>query len=720
MNMNNFLASFFPAIVDTAVKATLLLGMAWIAGLLLKNRPAALRHTVRVCALCGVLLLPALSSLAPSWHWKGLPLPPWPWVEQKAGIRPGKPDSAPAPGKFYTRSAALASPRVDASEIIQQAHYKAGSPAIGRSPVVSNWPQVITQVITIIWFLGLVAGGLRLLAGRRRFAALVNKSAPVDDPSWSLQVKEISFLLGIRRSVALLESKDTEVPLTTGAFRPKVILSPDHSEWSPLRRDAILHHELAHILRWDILAQALCQVAMAVYWFHPLVWLTVRAICAEREQACDDQVLAAGTRPSEYAHELLEIASSLRQPEFTAALAVARRSQLEGRVMALLNPKQQRGSISRKTTLAIALLTLCTVLPLAAIQTAEQRDKNTEQRKPAIPAPAQKARSAEADATTPAEPQRPDAVPAVPADDMVAPPAPPTPPVEGIPGGVRGGVQGGVHHGIRSMPSGPPALPVAPVAPTAPASPLPPPAPVPAGPKVPAIPKTPRAAPAAPQAVPHPAAATVAPRAAATAVKAATLRSLMASRALDQAATTADLRAKIATPEASVPAAASFAPEAAALRAQIAAVKATAVSMASRVAAGTRQAAFADNPCGGDSSHPHSMEINHDGNHKHWTASWSGQNCHVDLRSEGDIKFNQDTAAIESISPGGFLEASERHGDTLREIKVTPSSSGLQFALKVNGTEKPFDSPAKSWFSAFLTTVQSTTWQLAFPEPDSQ
>src|SRR5579864_9708408 len=96
------------------------------------------------------------------------------------------------------------------------------------------------------------------------------------------------------------------------------------------------------------------------------------AIRAERERACDDYVLAMGTKPSEYAHELLELASSLRQPALGAALAMARRSQLEGRLMALLNPALRRGSVSRKLALIIAALTLCIVVPLASIHAARQ------------------------------------------------------------------------------------------------------------------------------------------------------------------------------------------------------------------------------------------------------------------------------------------------------------------------------------------------------------
>jgi bla regulator protein BlaR1 len=126
-------------------------------------------------------------------------------------------------------------------------------------------------------------------------SGLVRRAAVLTDSGWNAQVRALAAQLGIDRHVALLVSDELEVPITTGIMFPKIVLSPDYSEWSAIRRSAILNHELAHIKRLDALTQALGQLATALYWFHPLVWLMVRAMRAERERACDDQVLAAGT-----------------------------------------------------------------------------------------------------------------------------------------------------------------------------------------------------------------------------------------------------------------------------------------------------------------------------------------------------------------------------------------------------------------------------------------
>jgi len=98
----------------------------------------------------------------------------------------------------------------------------------------------------------------------------------------------------------------------------------------------------------------------------------------------------------------------------------------------------------------------------------------------------------------------------------------------------------------------------------------------------------------------------------------------------------------------------------------------------------------------------------HDG-YKRWTATWSGNDCSVDLRAEGEVKFNAEATEIQSISSGGSFEVNLRQGDTLKQIKVTPSGSGLQYVYKVNGKQEPFEGDAKAWFSQFLLALERST-----------
>src|SRR5262249_12469943 len=117
--------------------------------------------------------------------------------------------------------------------------------------------------------------------------------------------------------------------------------------WSPELRDVVLAHEIAHLTEQDPLRHLLARCALAVYWFHPLAWIAARQAAAAREQACDEAVLSLGTRRSEYARVLLELAESMRSPSAVAALPMVQRSLLENRVMTILHGDRPSSSSRR-------------------------------------------------------------------------------------------------------------------------------------------------------------------------------------------------------------------------------------------------------------------------------------------------------------------------------------------------------------------------------------
>jgi hypothetical protein len=108
-----------------------------------------------------------------------------------------------------------------------------------------------------------------------------------------------------------------------------------------------------------------------MYWFNPMMWLAVRRARLERERACDDAVLARGFKASDYASDLLVLAESLAPPTLASsgALAMARKSQLDDRIRAILDGKVNRRGISRFSLLLAFALTIA-MLPIAAAKLA--------------------------------------------------------------------------------------------------------------------------------------------------------------------------------------------------------------------------------------------------------------------------------------------------------------------------------------------------------------
>jgi hypothetical protein len=174
----------------------------------------------------------------------------------------------------------------------------------------------------------------------------------------------------LRRSIILLETDRPVMPMAWGIRRARVLVPAESERWTSERRRAVLLHEIAHVRRRDCLTQFLTNLACAMHWFNPLAWLARRRMVAERERACDDLVLAAGFEPSDYAQHLLQIASSLRAGLLTsgAAIAMARPSKLEGRLLAVLDGKRNRRGLTRSLVLAGLVLTIGIAVPLATLR----------------------------------------------------------------------------------------------------------------------------------------------------------------------------------------------------------------------------------------------------------------------------------------------------------------------------------------------------------------
>ena len=111
--------------------------------------------------------------------------------------------------------------------------------------------------------------------------------------------------------------------------------------------------------RRDYLLHVMVQAVEALYWLNPLARIASRRLWAERERACDDFVLRAGTGSCEYAEHLLAVASTVRgQPSLSAvSLAMARRSTLATRVKDVLD----RGRDRRPPSMSLFVLAVLAV-----------------------------------------------------------------------------------------------------------------------------------------------------------------------------------------------------------------------------------------------------------------------------------------------------------------------------------------------------------------------
>jgi len=221
--------------------------------------------------------------------------------------------------------------------------------------------------LMLFWAAGAVAALARLLAAFIAMWRVQRAARPFPDDGLA---HALAQSLGIRHQVRVLEGQPGGMPMTFGLLRPAVSMPPEAAGWSEERRHIVLLHELAHVRRGDTATHLLARTALSLNWWNPLAWSAWREFLKERERATDDLVLNTGARASDYACHLLEVARTMQSTPATAwaAVAMARRSQLEGRLLAILDSGVKRHAPGRVAALAAMLLAIAAVAPFAAMR----------------------------------------------------------------------------------------------------------------------------------------------------------------------------------------------------------------------------------------------------------------------------------------------------------------------------------------------------------------
>jgi beta-lactamase regulating signal transducer with metallopeptidase domain len=367
--------SVMPILLDSALKGVVLVALAGAATYALAKRSAASRHAVWTAAVIGHLSIPILMLVLPTWRVQSLPAAPWtrsavasaPLVTHTAAPTVGAVQGAVANTSISSERTVAPSTAVPSTEIANPANAAASSLAVTTGP-----SRIV--IAAGIWLFGALLILVRLAVGTWRVNQLAREGQRVEDGTWLSLMQRLANRLGVTRPLILLRGERLAVPVTWGIVYPAVLLPQDADKWPEERRRFVLVHEMAHVKRFDALTQLLAQVAVAVFWFDPLVWIAAHRMRVEREHACDDYVLRDGTTPSLYAGELLEMVRSIGTPTHDrsapafAALAMARRSEFEGRMLAILDPRQDRHTLHRRGTFMTAIALVFLVLPLAALR----------------------------------------------------------------------------------------------------------------------------------------------------------------------------------------------------------------------------------------------------------------------------------------------------------------------------------------------------------------
>ena len=358
--------------IDVAVKSLLVLAAAGLVAWTLRRRSAALQHGVWTAGFFICAALPAIALIAPAWH---LPILPdaMRWNEQDrpsseslavrefreaaleerlaSGAKTRSPQSRALLPSSDTTAQGFAPPPQPASR--QSGPTAAGQQRVDRAQPISSanlsptWRPLV-RLALIGWFVGTATLGLRGVwraMSLRRFLAACR---PLRDRAALEARRSAADQLGYRGLVKLLESPAADGPLTIGIIAPKIVLPADARTWTDERREMVLLHELAHAKRRDVATQTIAAIVCTIHWFNPIAWLGFAQMRRLRELACDDMVVAAGRRPSDYADVLLQVARSYCHRQRALAVGMARGANVETRILAILDRARNRVALSRQ------------------------------------------------------------------------------------------------------------------------------------------------------------------------------------------------------------------------------------------------------------------------------------------------------------------------------------------------------------------------------------
>jgi uncharacterized protein (TIGR03435 family) len=339
--------SGMPLFMEAFWKSGVALGAALCASALLRTKSADLRRLALSISVVAMFVAAAVAPALP--HWTAA-APAWFRLPQPASPTMFEPSAGPSMLDHGTGPLPQNRPAVTNLPSRQ-------SPREVLARVVNRVP-----VIPLIWFAGAVVLLLRFIVGLRGLRRLRIASHALSHDELLPHLDRSRR----RHRVSLLQNDTVDAPVTWGIVR-SVILVPARFEQLPAEcRSHVLCHEVAHIQGHDFALRVLVEIARAVIWFQPLMWITRRQLREEQELACDNRVLATGGRSSTYAKLLLDWDGGFPGRESLIAVGMAQRSSLKRRLHALLNLDTRRDTLSRPAIVATWFVGLATALPLAA------------------------------------------------------------------------------------------------------------------------------------------------------------------------------------------------------------------------------------------------------------------------------------------------------------------------------------------------------------------
>lgn len=357
----NTLEAAFPWIFEFLLRASVVLIAADLALRVFSKRIAGReRHDIALLALSATVAIALVGPMIRGWM----------RFDVASSVNRAAPATVPkkTPSK-EARPGSTSSPRMEPlpAEVETPATQLRAQDPI---PKATTPPSAPASMPTGALFLAIYLLGIGTFAFRRLWSHLrilhITRSAKEAVGPLADACRELALSRAIK-TPRLLMVKGPSSPAAYGLVRPTILMPTEFSpEITESTKRLLLLHEIVHIARRDLLAQAIASMARGLAWpILPVHWLASR-LSLEREILVDEEVVrTVGTR-FEYAAGLFHVASALggRGQLIGTSMASRRPSQMRQRIELLIaasasSPARSSGrTTARLRVLALLFLAL--------------------------------------------------------------------------------------------------------------------------------------------------------------------------------------------------------------------------------------------------------------------------------------------------------------------------------------------------------------------------
>ncbi len=235
-------------------------------------------------------------------------------------------------------------------------------------------------ILTVLWIAGFAFFLGRWWLRQHRLAVSIRNSPEVE-ADIARTIESLKGRLGLGRNTRLRAVWRGCEPGVYGVRRPVLVLPEElQCRLRPAEVEAVIAHELVHVLRRDNLWSNLQMLVCCIFWFYPVVWLIDRHLIAERERYCDERVIDVLGNLQAYVSGLIKIAS-IGLGFRLAGVSPMTGANLKGRIRNMMNTKKKTGLQARILLTSIAILVfllylMAAPLPKGMSQTAQNSLKS--------------------------------------------------------------------------------------------------------------------------------------------------------------------------------------------------------------------------------------------------------------------------------------------------------------------------------------------------------